>query len=396
MVGASSDLVAAVLRDARAGERSRATMAEEARRVMSAKTLYDIFGVSPATWDETVVRKEFRKLAIKLHPDKNDSPEATEAFRKVSDAVQTLTDPQKRRAYDFSLQYPGGLSRQQQQWAPPPQPRWHAPPQQQQWPPPQGQGQWPLPPQQQWRAPPQPSPPPLGKSMFHAVCSKCQTKLQVLLQNHYGPNSVDQRLMCPTCRDVMTVQVPPTRLPPGWGAAHGGAPGGGPSSAFGGGPSGAFGGAFGGAQSGNFMPNSHVPGYRSSGPPQPRAPPAGVPPAGVPPAPVPPAPVSAAAAAAQLKAAQKKAEDAAKAKEKAAKAAKAKAKAAKARAKAEQERREEEKKARVEVRKQRRLARLAVRAVEIELERAPSPSPVAPSPWSRALACGALALVSRP
>ena len=39
-------------------------------------------------------------MAIKVHPDKNPHPKATDAFKKVNAAMACLSDPEKRRVYD--------------------------------------------------------------------------------------------------------------------------------------------------------------------------------------------------------------------------------------------------------------------------------------------------------
>ncbi|XP_059304652.1 uncharacterized protein LOC132056458 [Lycium ferocissimum] len=60
---------------------------------------YGVLGVSPSSDDETL-RKQYRKLALVLHPDKNKSVGAEGAFKLLSEAWSLLSDKSKRLAYN--------------------------------------------------------------------------------------------------------------------------------------------------------------------------------------------------------------------------------------------------------------------------------------------------------
>lgn len=64
-----------------------------------AKDYYQILGLEKgASQDE--IKKAYRKLALKWHPDKNKSTEAEKRFKEINQAYEVLSDPQKKQAYD--------------------------------------------------------------------------------------------------------------------------------------------------------------------------------------------------------------------------------------------------------------------------------------------------------
>ncbi|OLS35693.1 molecular chaperone DnaJ [Alkalihalophilus pseudofirmus] len=66
---------------------------------MSKRDFYEVLGVDQnASVDE--VKKAYRKLARKYHPDVNKAPDAEDKFKEVKEAYDTLSDPQKKSHYD--------------------------------------------------------------------------------------------------------------------------------------------------------------------------------------------------------------------------------------------------------------------------------------------------------
>ena len=60
---------------------------------------YQVLGV-PRGADADAIKKAFRKLARKYHPDVSKSPEAEARFKEANEAYEVLSDPEKRKRYD--------------------------------------------------------------------------------------------------------------------------------------------------------------------------------------------------------------------------------------------------------------------------------------------------------
>ena len=88
-------------------------MVVEANDKNKKKDYYEILGVSrDATQKE--IKKAFRKLAIKYHPDKNKEKDAEEKFRDIAKAYDTLSNAEKRKKYD---QFGEEDGEEQQKWS---------------------------------------------------------------------------------------------------------------------------------------------------------------------------------------------------------------------------------------------------------------------------------------
>jgi curved DNA-binding protein len=68
-------------------------------KAMEFKDYYPVLGV-PRTASEDEIRRAYRKLARKYHPDVSKESDAQERMREVNEAYEVLGDKEKRQAYD--------------------------------------------------------------------------------------------------------------------------------------------------------------------------------------------------------------------------------------------------------------------------------------------------------
>src|SRR3954452_14862155 len=67
---------------------------------MAKRDYYEVLGVERGV-DSEEIKKSYRKLAVKFHPDKNPGDKsAEEKFKELGEAYEVLSEPQKRAAYD--------------------------------------------------------------------------------------------------------------------------------------------------------------------------------------------------------------------------------------------------------------------------------------------------------
>ena len=67
---------------------------------MAKRDFYEILGVSKSATKEEL-KKAYRKLAVKYHPDRNpDNEEAEAKFKEAAEAYEVLSNPEKRQRYD--------------------------------------------------------------------------------------------------------------------------------------------------------------------------------------------------------------------------------------------------------------------------------------------------------
>jgi len=60
---------------------------------------YEVLGIQSDA-SESVIKKAYRELSFKNHPDRNPSPEASVRMQEINEAYEVLSDAQKRKQYD--------------------------------------------------------------------------------------------------------------------------------------------------------------------------------------------------------------------------------------------------------------------------------------------------------
>ncbi|KAE8734999.1 hypothetical protein F3Y22_tig00000538pilonHSYRG00072 [Hibiscus syriacus] len=141
------------------------------------------------TADEATIKKQYRKFALLLHPDKNKFPGAEAAFKLIGDAQRTLLDQGKRAAYDMKRKVVVNRPAPAAAFRPPQYPSWH----------PHTATQSNIPNfsglnSQQQRQPPTQAGFSNGQSTFWTKCPYCTVRYQ------YYTEVLHRSLRCQTCK----------------------------------------------------------------------------------------------------------------------------------------------------------------------------------------------------
>jgi curved DNA-binding protein CbpA len=68
------------------------------------ENVYNVLGVAPNATDDEI-KKVYRSLAMRFHPDRNAEPGAEQRFKSITKAYEILSDPVKREEYNQSVNH---------------------------------------------------------------------------------------------------------------------------------------------------------------------------------------------------------------------------------------------------------------------------------------------------
>lgn len=81
------------------------TLGDFSVKMSARKDYYKILGI-PRDATQSDIKRSYRKLALKYHPDKNKNRDATKKFQDIGEAYSVLSDERKRRNYDLGSRAP--------------------------------------------------------------------------------------------------------------------------------------------------------------------------------------------------------------------------------------------------------------------------------------------------
>ena len=76
---------------------------------MAKRDCYDVLGITKSS-SKDEIKKAYRKLALKYHPDKNKEASAAEVFKRINEAHTVLSSPSQKSKYDSKMSSRSGSS----------------------------------------------------------------------------------------------------------------------------------------------------------------------------------------------------------------------------------------------------------------------------------------------